>query len=574
MSSSTNKKEKSKRNKIEDKIERKKKPSPTPPIKNKRKTEQKTEQREPEKKKTTMAGKCQTGDMMNIGWTVEVQDALDKKPKRDKKPGGTANKETLSGKIKRLVWTSSGNKLSGKQTGDCLKLKTPKKILDTIVVDAGGVKGVVNMIDNLVVVNPKTRDSELYKKFKLAFGYYSIATGVLSRVGPTIFKRESSKSYWGEMENKYFADAKFLSAFSAPTWLGNEEVTEAYLGSDRVESVHKFVDTQDDYEDWSPECKVCTIYEVFNLKTISDTRIVLKHKVTAHGIKALAVWIPENALDEIEGFTGMLSDEANKAYMEQFNTSDNELHIGTTIDAVPRKKEVESEHFAVDVTKLSEEISNTLDTGNKRGYILPGPPGTGKTTITSQICNTLSEYPVIHVKPEAFALHGYISKLESAIEIFAPCIVVFEDMDSLDLKTKNTSTGALLTLIDNTKLKKSVVYLATVNDTKLLNYTITRPGRFDVVLDVREPKTVKEVKQVVSEGVKFIKDFDCDDAVSAAGWWNLFKMRGLTHAEIGEIYKAAHLSDNGINKASIAASIKQYKQTVKNLKKYKIKEEE
>lgn len=115
----------------------------------------------------------------------------------------------------------------------------------------------------------------------------------------------------------------------------------------------------------------------------------------------------------------------------------------------------------------------------KRGLLLIGPPGNGKTHTVKAIVNQLNR-PCLYVKsfkPRYGTVQGNIHKVFNRARQTAPCLVVLEDLDSLiDDKTRS----AFLNEMDGFAANTGVVVVATTNHPERLDPAILdRPSRFD-----------------------------------------------------------------------------------------------
>lgn len=119
----------------------------------------------------------------------------------------------------------------------------------------------------------------------------------------------------------------------------------------------------------------------------------------------------------------------------------------------------------------------------KRGFLLFGQPGNGKTSIIRTI---ISEY---NFKPVTFVPGA---NAESLRETFAyaeeqsPSLLYVEDLDSLIENGLDIST--FLNLLDGISAKNGLLVIATANNVKLLKTNITRrPSRFDRKFEIPLP---------------------------------------------------------------------------------------
>ncbi len=115
----------------------------------------------------------------------------------------------------------------------------------------------------------------------------------------------------------------------------------------------------------------------------------------------------------------------------------------------------------------------------KRGIILIGPPGNGKTHTVKALLNSLG-VPCLYVK--SFKQH-YGTEQSSITEVFrrarqtTPCILVLEDLDSL---INDGNRSFFLNELDGFASNAGIVALATTNHPERIDSSILdRPSRFD-----------------------------------------------------------------------------------------------
>lgn len=128
---------------------------------------------------------------------------------------------------------------------------------------------------------------------------------------------------------------------------------------------------------------------------------------------------------------------------------------------------------------VSREVYEKYGIPWKRGVLLIGPPGNGKTHTVKALINQLRQ-PCLYVK--SFK-QQYGTEQEAMRRVFqrarqtTPCLVVLEDIDSL-IDGKNRSF--FLNELDGFAVNTGVVVLATTNHPERLDPAILdRPSRFD-----------------------------------------------------------------------------------------------
>lgn len=119
----------------------------------------------------------------------------------------------------------------------------------------------------------------------------------------------------------------------------------------------------------------------------------------------------------------------------------------------------------------------------KRGILLHGEPGNGKTSLIRTI---ISEYDFKPVTINAGANDEAVREAFSYAEEQSPALLYFEDLDSLLERTLDTSN--FLNLMDGIAAKNGLLVIATANNIKKLKTSITkRPSRFDRKFEIPTP---------------------------------------------------------------------------------------
>ena len=119
----------------------------------------------------------------------------------------------------------------------------------------------------------------------------------------------------------------------------------------------------------------------------------------------------------------------------------------------------------------------------KRGILLYGKPGNGKTSIIRTIMSAYNFKPVTIV---AGANDEAVREAFSYAEEQSPSLLYFEDLDSL--LEKSVDPSSFLNLMDGISAKNGLLVIATANEVKKLKSNITdRPSRFDRKFEIPLP---------------------------------------------------------------------------------------
>ncbi len=133
------------------------------------------------------------------------------------------------------------------------------------------------------------------------------------------------------------------------------------------------------------------------------------------------------------------------------------------------------------------ELYRTLNVPHRRGVLLHGPPGNGKTSLIRLIGARLPQVGAMLLRPDATFDSDDLQLVIDRWKKTAPAMLVIEDLNWL-LKQVNVST--FLNLIDGleTSTTGGLLLIATTNYPEQLDWAINnRPGRFDVVIEMPCP---------------------------------------------------------------------------------------
>jgi len=152
----------------------------------------------------------------------------------------------------------------------------------------------------------------------------------------------------------------------------------------------------------------------------------------------------------------------------------------------------------------SKDIYEHYKFVHKRGILMMGAPGTGKTSIINKslqwFLENIKGVAILITNEDELASYCRIHKtVFRSIETDRPMTVIMEDIDNYIGDSYNVSK--ILNILDGFDQVGSVMHIATTNSPEKLPTTLTeRPGRFDIKLEISNPNH-KERKKYILEKI-------------------------------------------------------------------------
>lgn len=343
-------------------------------------------------------------------------------------------------------------------------------------------------------------------------------------------------------------------------YANNNYIIEAFLKGDITGEIR--VESYDDADEISPVYETVrterTKYEIF--LTMGYRFIMYKKKPIVQefyfsGCRYLKVHFNKNDIDTAQDF---LSN--SRAFMKEnslFRGEKLQFSFGGYLefleypemnwaDVVLSPKIKEEFNLNLLTPLKNRERCKKLGVPWRRGLMLGGLAGTGKTQVCRILCSELKDTTVIWATPKAVQNEDDIAMLFSAARYFSPSLLVIEDIDFIGGSRdfgQDPSLGELLTQLDGNDPNDGIFVIATTNRPEMLDSALAnRPSRFDVLIEFKLPEQEarKELIKLFSKNMMVISASELESL-------GLF-MKDLTGAQIKEAFVYAQLKAMESNK--------------------------
>ena len=148
----------------------------------------------------------------------------------------------------------------------------------------------------------------------------------------------------------------------------------------------------------------------------------------------------------------------------------------------------------------SYKIYNEKNLIHKRGILLEGYPGTGKTSIISLISNEIINKGGVVFKvssPRNLLIYiNFIQNYFRKIESDTPVITIIEDVDKYE-----GVEAELLDFLDGKSQINHHVVIATSNNTEQVSNTLLRPSRLDLCIEIPLPNKLTREEYFINKNV-------------------------------------------------------------------------
>jgi AAA+ superfamily predicted ATPase len=230
-----------------------------------------------------------------------------------------------------------------------------------------------------------------------------------------------------------------------------------------------------------------------------------------------------------------------------------EITPGASFDDVGGQEEAKRELQAICTAIRDPESYRRWGARPPKGVLLYGPPGTGKTLLARCLAREAGAR-FIHIRATDITSKWYgeaEKRLQAAFDRARkerPAVIFFDEIDSIARAREESHeathrvVSTLLENMDGLEESKGVVVIAATNRPEAVDSALTRPGRFDRLVEVPLPEKRgrRQIFEVHLRKAEASAERRLFDALTGADWDRLLDVsEGFSGAEIEETVRRA-----------------------------------
>jgi len=220
-------------------------------------------------------------------------------------------------------------------------------------------------------------------------------------------------------------------------------------------------------------------------------------------------------------------------------------HINVKTEGLIRFPQTNSEKVIQEIQKFweKEEIFKEYELSYKRGIILWGPPGSGKSCTIQLLLRDVTKRGGVVVKFTSPSLFLAGMRALRDIQPITPVVVLMEDIDAT---LQNYNESSVLNILDGVDDIHKIVFLATTNYPERLGGRIlNRPSRFDKRFKIGHPNA--ESREIYFVHIIGGKEKAEELGIDINKWVN--DTKGFSLAHLKELFVAVCILGDEYDKA-------------------------
>lgn len=251
-------------------------------------------------------------------------------------------------------------------------------------------------------------------------------------------------------------------------------------------------------------------------------------KLNAHQLKSTCAWLKNTKSLDTDKFIEYLRSQRMGSNVDLDEVEAVELHSLRGVKDV-----IESLEANIIVPLERDDLATEYDIQPKRGVLLAGPPGTGKTTIGRALAHRLRSKFFLIDGTFISGSRDFYAKIQRVFEAAknnAPAIIFIDDSDVIfENKEDFGLYRYLLTMLDGleSESNKRVCIMMTTMDVASVPPALVRSGRIELWLETRHPDEAARFEILQDHSHKLPPELRKYDAARVAA-----DTEGLTGADL------------------------------------------